>query len=182
MGTNRSSSRRAARKAAALLLACICAGAILPKVAFAQDGAGNSARASVEQPGFLVGIARWFDQQASKIGSGLKDAGSQVENFGHQAGVAAKTTAESAKSAADAVASLPKARAVAGHEKCKVAPNGAPDCVAAAVALCKAKGFGTGKSLDMTTSEVCPAQVYLSGRSSGAGCRTETYVASALCQ
>ena len=70
-----------------------------------------------------------------------------------------------------------------GHEKCKNAPNGAPDCVAATVALCKSKGFENGgSSLDMTTADVCPAQVYLSGRNTGEGCHTETFVSRALCQ
>ena len=105
-----------------------------------------------------------------------------MENFGHEAGIAAKTTVETAKDAADAVARHSRARVVTGHEKCKIAPNGAPDCVAAANALCKAKGFGSGKSVDMTTAEVCPAQVYLAGRNSGPGCRTETFVSRALCQ
>ena len=80
------------------------------------------------------------------------------------------------------MARIPVARVVSGHEKCPNAPNGAPDCVAAATALCKAKGFESGKSADMTTADVCPAQVYLSGRSSGPGCKTETFVSRALCQ
>jgi len=71
---------------------------------------------------------------------------------------------------------------VRGHEKCKVAPNGAPDCVAAANTMCKAKGFEGGTSLDMTTADVCPAQVYLSGRSAGEGCHTETFVSRVLCK
>ncbi len=77
---------------------------------------------------------------------------------------------------------MPATRVVEGHEKCKDAPNGAPDCVSAALAMCKAKGFGDGKSADMTTAEVCAPQVYLAGRSSGPGCKTETFVSRALCQ
>jgi hypothetical protein len=182
MGTNRTWKRLAARRAASSLLACVCAGAIPLTAALAQEGASGNMGAPAEQSGFFGGIARWFDQQASKIGSGFKDAGSPVEKFGHQAGVAATTTATAAKNAADAMVRIPSARVVTGREKCKVAPNGAPDCVAAANALCKAKGFGAGQSADMTTTEVCPPQVYLSGRTSGAGCRTETYLSSALCQ
>ena len=71
---------------------------------------------------------------------------------------------------------------VTGHEKCAIAPNGAPDCVVAANTMCKAKGFASGKSVDMTTAEVCPAKVYLAGRNSGPDCRTETFVSRALCQ
>jgi hypothetical protein len=72
---------------------------------------------------------------------------------------------------------------MSGHAKCNNAPNGAPDCLAAANALCKAKGFDSGKSLDMTTAEVCPAKVLMSGRSGAPGeCKDETFVSRALCQ
>lgn len=128
-----------------------------------------------EEPGFFEGIARWFDDTFS-------GAGKQVENFGHEAGIAAKTTVNSAKDAAGAVVRIPGARVMSGHAKCNNAPNGAPDCVAAADALCKSKGFESGKSLDMTTAEVCPAKVLLSGRSAPGQCRDETFVSRALCQ
>jgi len=135
-----------------------------------------------DDPGFFESIGRWFEDQGEKISSSFKDAGKKVENFGHEAGVAAKTTVEGAKDAAGAVARIPTARVVTGHEKCQNAPNGAPDCVAAATAMCKANGFESGKSADMTTADVCPAQVYLSGRNSGPGCKTETFVSRAFCQ
>jgi hypothetical protein len=184
MGTNRISNRLTARTVASSLLTCVCAGAILltAALALAQERAGNNARASAEEPGVFGGIVRWFDRQASRIGSGFKDAGWQVKNFGHEAGIAARTTVEGAKDAAGAVARFSAARVVTGHQKCKVAPNGAPDCLAAAYAMCRAKGFDSGKSVDMTTAEVCSPQVYLSGRNSGAGCHTETFVSRALCQ
>src|ERR1700693_3917436 len=110
MGINRISNCRTRRRAASSLLTCVGAGAILltAVVPLAQEGAGSKARASAEEPGFFGGIVRWFDRQASKIGSGFKDAGSQVENFGHEAGIAAKTTADTAKDAAGAVARIPK--------------------------------------------------------------------------
>jgi len=152
------------------LVACLLAVSI-PTVA-------QERRAPPEEPGLFESIGRWFDN----LGSSFKDAGKGVENFGREAGVAAQTTVEGARDAAGAVARIPAARVITGHEKCRTAPNGAPDCVAAATALCKARGFETGKSADMTTAEVCPAQVYLSGRSSGAECRTETFVSRALCQ
>lgn len=184
MGTMRISNRRTGPIAAPSLLACLAAGALLftAALALAQDGAGRNARAAAEEPGFFDGIAQWFDRQVSKIGSGFKDAGSQVENFGREAGIAAKTTVEGAKDAAGAVTRIPTARVISGHEKCKNAPNGAPDCLAAANSMCRAKGFESGKSVDMTTAEICPAQVYLSGRNSGPGCHTETFVSRALCQ
>ena len=137
---------------------------------------------AAEEPGLFENIGRWFGEQADKFNSSVKEAGEKVQNFGHEAGIAARTTVEGAKDAAGAMARLPKARVVTGHVKCRNAPNGAPDCLAAAAALCKTKGFDTGKSADMTTAEVCPPKIYLSGRNSGPGCHTETFVSRALCQ
>lgn len=147
-----------------------------------QTQAPRDRTPGADEPGLLESIGRWLDRQTDNIGSSFKDAGKGVENFGREAGVAAKSTVEGAKDAAGAVARIPAARVVSGREKCRIAPNGAPDCVAAATAMCKAHGFESGKSADMTTAEVCPAQVYLSGRSGGAECRTETFVSRALCQ
>jgi hypothetical protein len=186
MGIHPNSTVRRQAHAAASLLACLCAGALLltVAVAMAQERASDAPKASppAAEPGFLDSIVRWFDQQTKSFTSNIKDARSGVENFSHEAGVAAKTTVEGAKDAADAVARIPTARMVTGHEKCALAPNGAPDCLAAANTMCKSKGFASGKSADMTTAEVCPAQVYLSGRSSGPECRTETFVSRAFCQ
>lgn len=158
--------------AAAFVLASAIAGA--------QDAA--QAKKPHEDTGFFASIGRWFDEQSAKFNSNLRTMGSGVDNFGREAGIAARTTVDGAKDAADAVARIPAARVMRGHVKCTLAPNGAPDCLAAADALCKAKGFESGKSVDMTTAEVCPAQVYLSGRNSGPECRTETFVSRALCQ
>ena len=141
--------------------------------AVAQNAAPPAEKA---EPGFLDSAGQWLDRQVS----GAKDV---VQGFGHEAGVAAKTTADTAKDAADTVTDkLSPASVIRGHEVCRTAPNGAPDCVAAAKAICAAKGFKSGKSVDMTTAETCPAKVYLAGRSGGAECKTETFVSSALCQ
>lgn len=148
-------------------------------MAAAQDGAAQRGR---EDPGFFGSIGRWFEEQTENFKSTFKDAGKNVVNFGHEAGIAAKTTVDGARDAADAVARIPGTRIVRGHEKCKLAPNGAPDCVSAAGAICKSKGFESGKSLDMTTAEVCPPKVLLSGRASGPGCKDETFVSRVLCQ
>jgi hypothetical protein len=178
MSTNHLSKHFNGRTAASSLLACFGAGAILftAALAFAQDSEPAGGR------GVFGNITRWVDEQASKLGSHFRGARSGVENFGHEAGVAAKSTVEGAKDAAGAVTRIPSARVVSGHEKCTIAPNGAPDCVVAASAICKSKGFESGKSVDMTTAEVCPPQVYMAGRSTGPECHTETFVSRALCQ
>jgi hypothetical protein len=43
---------------------------------------------------------------------------------------------------------------VSGRQQCMVTPNGAPECSAAVNALCGAKGFEAGTSLN-TQSELC---------------------------
>lgn len=166
---------RAASSAALAIVFAVAATAL----AAAQQAAPSK---PPKDEGFFESVGRWFDEQAAKVGSGFKDAQEKVENFGHEAGVAAKTTAEGAIDAADAVARIPNTRPVSGHQTCRIAPNGAPDCVAAANALCKAKGFASGKSLDFTTAEVCPPKAMLTGREVNAGCKTETFVSRALCQ
>jgi hypothetical protein len=166
----------------------------MPALAIGQDAAKPSAGARdapkaessntkpQERPGFFGTVGRWFDQTVTSIDESARYMRDRFQNLGRDASVAAKTTVDSAKDAADAVGRFSNARVVAGHQKCQIAPNGAPDCIAAAYAICQAKGYNTGKSLDMTTAEVCPPQVYLAGRSSGADCQIETFVSRALCQ
>jgi hypothetical protein len=182
MGTHQFSKCFTGRTVASLLLAWAGAISLTVALALAQDGADNGARAPAEGRGLFGNITHWFDEQTSKLGSHFRGARSDVENFGREAGVVAKTTVEGAKDAAGAVARLPATRLATGHEKCNTAPNGAPDCVAAANAICKTKGFASGTSVDMTTAEICPAQVYIAGRTSGPDCHTETFVSRALCR
>lgn len=170
------------RVAAPSALTCLFVGALMLMSAIAAAQDVSDAPRPREDLGFFGNIGRWFNEQAEKFNATFRDAGKGVENFGREAGVAAKTTVDTAKDAADAVARIPNTRVVVGHEKCKNAPNGAPDCLAAAHSVCKAKGFVSGKSVDMTTAEVCPPKVLLSGRTSGSECRTETFVSRVICQ
>jgi hypothetical protein len=166
--------RRPAALAGALAVLCV----LTTGAAFAQAQGANKAAA----PDIFTAVGQWLDRQAENLSSSLRSAGKGFEEFGHEAGIAARTTADNAKGAAGAVANLPGARVVLGHAKCQIAPNGAPDCLAAADEVCRAKGFRSGKSLDMTTAEICPPKVYLAGRNSGPGCHTETFVSRAFCQ
>ncbi len=159
----------------------LLAGAIMlsSALAAAQDVANTPPR---EQPSFLGTIEGWFNQATDSFNLGISSVRKRFETLSNDADVAARSTVDTAKDAADAIARLPNTTVVYGHEECKIAPNGAPDCVAAAIAMCKGKGLESGTSLDMTTAEVCPAQVYLSGRNTGEGCHTETFVSRALCK
>jgi hypothetical protein len=164
------------RRCAAVACALAAALTIVPASA-QQDGAADAG-----QLGFFATIGRWLDRQAKNFNTSFKNAGKGFDEFGHEAGIAARETANNARDAAHAVTHLPKTLVVTGHANCTIAANGAPDCLSAADEVCKAKGFRSGKSLDMTTAEICPPKVYLAGRNSGPGCHTETFVSRALCQ
>jgi hypothetical protein len=169
--------RRTGLRSCPLAIALVLTSAL----AFAQDVAPSSEQAK-EDPGFFGAVGRWFSQQSDSVNSTFKDARQKVEGLGQEAGAVAKSTVEGARDAAGAVARIPNVRTVSGHEKCQTAPNGAPDCVAAANAICKTKGFDSGRSLDMTTAEICPPKVWMAGRSTGPECRIETFVSRAVCQ
>src|SRR5205085_10339226 len=102
--------------------------------------------------------------------------------FNAKATEAGKNAADATKGAVDAMTKLPAARMMTGRERCIVAPNGAPDCLAAAEQLCKKHGYATGKSMDFTSAEECPAKVYLGGATTGSECQTVTFISRAMCQ
>jgi hypothetical protein len=184
MGTIRLSTGYAKQPAAHTARACLLAAALVmvSALAAAQEAAQAPGAKAEQSPGFLATATRWLGEQVETINSGFKDARRGVENFGREAGLAAKTTADGAKDAAGAVVRIPNARVVTGHEKCRLASNGAPDCVAAANDVCKGQGFSSGKSVDMTTAEICPPKAWVQNHAAGDGCVTETFVSRALCQ
>ena len=100
--------------------------------------------------------------------------------------VASNAAGDLAKGVGDAagtVARLPLSKTVSGWAPCLLAANGAPDCEAASVALCKANGFSAGKSVDITSSQQCPATVWLEKRQPNEGeCKNEAFVSKAICQ
>jgi hypothetical protein len=157
----------------------------LMMAASAQDRknppAGPPAQAS-ESMDVFGKIGRWLDDAFSAIGGNFNNARTQIDNFNREAGMAAKSTADAAKDAANAVARLPNTRILKGHQNCPLAGNGAPDCAAAATAMCKAKGFGSGNSIDTTSAVECPTEVTLGRRAAKPGeCRTVTFITRAVC-
>jgi len=124
-------------------------------------------------------IGKFIDQSISSVGAGVKGAGETIGATTSAAGGLAKGVTD----AAGTVARLPATNVVAGHELCAVAPNGAPDCEGASLALCKSKGFARGQSVDITSSYKCPAQLWREGRAPNPQeCRDESFVSKAVCQ
>jgi hypothetical protein len=155
------------------------------------------------QRGLFNNWATWWQDPFGSLNSKSKDAQSKV------GGNADKTSADAAKNAAQnaaqnaaaattdamrnaaaattdaalAIARLPAARVVEARKRCPLAPNGAPDCQVAATDVCRGKGFGGGKPLDVQSSRACPPQAYASGRIPAMSeCPEETVVLRALCQ
>lgn len=177
-------SARCALAAGGLLLLLNLAAAQETKPA---PPANPPAPARSYQPGLLDSVGRWFKDSFNRLGSNVEGARGTLGDAGERAGGAAKEaakgTTDAAKGAADALARLPNSRVVDGRVRCGTAANGAPDCRTAAATVCKAKGFGSGSSLDIQSTQKCPARVWLSGRQPDPGeCRTEAYVVRAVCQ
>jgi hypothetical protein len=127
----------------------------------------------------LGAIGKFIDQSISTVGSGVKGAGETIGATTDAAGDLAKGVTD----AAGTVARLPATNIVTGHEICPLAPNGAPDCATASLAMCKAKGFAHGQSVDITSAFKCPAQMYREGRAPNPQeCRDESFVSRAICQ
>ena len=96
---------------------------------------------------------------------------------------AAGDVANGVGDAAGTVARLPLTNVVSGKQMCINAPNGAPDCAAASEALCRAKGFERGASLDITSAYRCPAAFWAERREpNDKECVNESFVSKAVCQ
>jgi hypothetical protein len=127
----------------------------------------------------ISAIGRFIDQSIANVGAGVKGAGDTLGGVPSAAGDIARGVGD----AAGTIARLPGTNVVKGWERCSEAPNGAPDCEIASVALCKTKGFERGKSLDITSAHKCPAQMWREGRQpSDAECKQESFVSQAICQ
>jgi hypothetical protein len=142
------------------------------------------------QPGMLDRVGRWFKDSYNRLGGNAEGARETLGGLRERASGAAKEAAgaarqatDAAKETADAVVRLPNARVVEARARCIIAANGAPDCRQAAASVCKAKGFGSGSSLDIQSAQKCPARVWLSGRSPEPGdCEVQSFVTRAVCQ
>jgi hypothetical protein len=187
----------------AVAVACVVScWLLLPAPAvLAQDAAPlPAARAPAppsQKPGVFESIGRFFDQGASRFRDHLRGAKRKMDDLGEDAAANGKDISEHAakvgqgaaevgrgaadvtKNAMDAVAKLPAARMMSGRERCANAPNGAPDCLSAAEALCRKNGFATGKSMDFTSAEECPAKTLLGQTEE---CTTVTFISRAMCQ
>jgi hypothetical protein len=143
-----------------------------------------------ESPGFVGVFGNWVQQGMTSMSTGIDAMFGAAKGAADAASTVAKGAAGVAKDAADAavdtaagVTKLSVPGVAGGHEQCLLAGNGAPDCRVAAEALCRARGFATGTSVDFVTSEKCQPPYRSSGRDTPEGaCTQEHFVTRALCK
>jgi hypothetical protein len=175
-------------------LAAAMLGLFLAQAATAEEARqpqAPPAQQQTKEPGVFESIARWFENGFSNLKNGMKggidNLGDKATNtgktIGEKAAEVGKGAADATKGAVDAVKKLPATRVVEGRVQCDVAANGAPDCRAAALSICAAKGLASGTSMDFVSAEKCPAAVWMNRRKAEPGeCVTETFVTRAMCQ
>lgn len=128
------------------------------------------------KPDPIETFGHWLQEGTTRFKSDLQGAQETFDKLG-------KGTRDAAKDATDAVIGLPNARVVTARERCARAQNGGHDCQEAANALCRGKGFQTGRSLDTQSEQKCPAKVLLEKRTPNDNeCLTEIFVTRAVCQ
>ncbi len=142
---------------------------------------------AAESPGLVGVFGNWMQQGVTSMSTGFDAMVGAAKGAADAASTVAKGAADAAKGAADVavdgVAKLPVGGVAGGHEPCTIAGNGAPDCRVAAEALCRARGFSTGTSVDFVTSENCPPPYRASSRDKPEGvCTMEHFVTRALCK
>jgi hypothetical protein len=142
------------------------------------DEANAKWKASVEETNAKLKASA--DETNAKLKKSVEENNARWRELNQRTEKAAKEAAAAQKEAADALKSLANTRVIEGRQVCETAPNGSPDCQAAAEAICKGKGFATGKSADITTARKCSARALLQRDESE--CRTETVVIKAACQ
>jgi hypothetical protein len=177
----------------ARLFAALISGALLSGSAQAQQVQPPAAPptapgptetpSSSSRPGFLSALGNWIGSSADAIGSGIKSTQDTLGTLGSQANDAAKDAASTAGGAASSIIAIPGAGMVTGRQLCPLSSNGAPDCAQGAVALCRVKGFQTGRHDDIRTGQRWSVQAWWSGgKKIKNACRNETYVTRAVCQ
>jgi hypothetical protein len=135
-----------------------------------------------EKPGFIYAFGRWWDSARGKIDDLSKQPNGPASGAAAATQDVLKDAAEATKKAATAIVRLPGSRFVEVHQRCAVAPNGAPDCRTAAANVCRSKGFTDGHPVNVQSSQNCPPAVWMSGREPAPGeCPEETVVLMAAC-
>jgi hypothetical protein len=139
-----------------------------------------------QKDGFFDALGRWWDKGVADFKANVDESNAKWRELGKQSDTKwrelGQQTGQAVKDAGDALAKIPGTRIIEGRQRCEVAPNGSPDCNAAATVICKGKGFAEGKSVDIQQARKCSARAWLSSSPADSECTTETIVIKAACQ
>jgi hypothetical protein len=137
-----------------------------------------------QKEGFFDALGKWWDKSAAEWDANMKKFKGTIEATNERNAKAAADATRDAvtatKDATDALIKLPTTRIIEGKERCLLAPNGSPDCNAAAEKICKGKGFATGTSANIESARKCSARALLNRNE--AECVNDTIVTRAACQ
>jgi len=168
--------------------------AVTPQAPAAPSSGTGLAQPPANRPGFLHQLGVWWNDSFGDFGAKMRAAKDKIDDYNRKQDEAArqassateqalKDAAQATKDAATAVVKLPTTRMFELTDRCAVAGNGAPDCQTTANNACRTKGFGTGRPLDVSTAQECPARVMLSGRPPVEGeCHDVTTLLRVVCQ
>jgi hypothetical protein len=122
-------------------------------------------------PGLVEEIGKLLKDSASGLTSKLPTPGQALDGL--------NSGTKDATDGLKRIAPLSGQSMVNGRTICPAAANGAPDCKTAADQLCKEKGYGEGRGVDIESTQKCSAKSYFTGQGA---CRTENFVTRAVCQ
>lgn len=134
-----------------------------------QNGAPAFAPGLVDKLGDLVkGSVDGIKGSVDSLSSGLKGTQQTIQDLN--------------QGTVDALSRLPVTGFATGRAVCTRADNGAPDCRLASDQLCQAKGFKTGRGVDIESAENFNPRIFLPGyQRKPDDCRTDNYVTRAAC-
>jgi hypothetical protein len=119
-------------------------------------------------PGLVDKLGDLVKGSVDSLSSGLKGTQQTIKDFN--------------QGTVDTLSRLPVTGFATGHAQCGRGDNGAPDCRVASDQLCQAKGYKTGRGVDIESAENCNPRVYLPGYQKKDGdCRIDNYVTRATC-
>jgi hypothetical protein len=138
------------------------------------------------QPAQPNGSPSFAPALVDKLGDLIKDSvdgvKSSVDSLSSTVKGTGQTIQDLNQGTVDALSRLPVAGFVTGHTLCARADNGAPDCRLASDQLCQARGYKTGRGLDIETAQNCNPRVFLPGYQKKDGdCHIDNYVMRAAC-
>jgi hypothetical protein len=149
-----------------------------PPPQMGQPPAGQPAQQGTP-PAFAPGLV---DKLGDLIKGSVDEIKGSVDTLSSTVKGTEQTIQDLNQGTVDTLSKLPVTGFATGHVQCARDNTGAPDCRVASDKLCQAKGYKTGRGLDIETAENCNPRIFLPGYQRRQGdCQTDNYVTRAAC-